>query len=164
MIWQSYNSDVPPLSMLCALQATFKQCEATAGGATFFVDSSTLIEGPVTMTGCNATIDGGALAVIAGTLRITGLLCASNNTAASNGAFAAIVGGLLEVTSGANVSVGDNTPANSTLFLKGELKCGADSSPWASPQFYSVQGPLCACSAAFEANTSTTCDSCGNKG
>lgn len=133
----------------------------------YTVFGDTTIEGPVTMTGCRATADGGALLNDRGIINITGILCASNNTAANNGGFALLDRGVLEVASGANVSVGDNTPTSSTLFVGGAgsvVKCGADSTPWASAQVYSVQGPLCGCSAAFEAGNSTTCNACGNKG
>lgn len=102
-------------------------------------------------------------------LNITGVLCASNNTAANTGGFAYLAGGLLEVASGASVNVGDNTPETSTVHLDVyagvvKVKCGADSPPWANRGSYFVQGPLCACSAAFEANKSTTCDRCGSLG
>lgn len=124
------------------------------------------LQGPLSISGNAAELAGGAFGVFGGRLNISGAVCATNNTAGQTGSFADVRGSSLNVESGAVVNVGDNTPANSTLNVDayGEVRCGADSSPWASDKVYSVQGPLCACSAAFEAGTSTTCDSCGSRG
>jgi hypothetical protein len=127
--------------------------------------------GPLTISGNAAEVFGGALCVFGGRLNISGTVCATNNTVTASGvggSFAAVDGSSLNVETGAVVNVGENSPdAKPTLLLQrgasGSMTCGSGSSSWVDGE-YVIQGPLCACTAAFEAGTSTTCDSCGSRG
>lgn len=120
----------------------------------------------MSISGNAAGAFGGAFCMDGGRLNISGAVCATNNTAGKAGSFAVVrSGAVLNVDGSAVVNVGENRSGDESIVLvdRSSVTCGLSSPSWANGAYF-VQGPLCACSAAFEAGASNTCDICGSRG
>lgn len=137
------------------------------GGAAIYASTTAdiTIEGRLTLVGNRAgDRAAGLLLVDSARVHITGSVCATNNSVGVAGGFASIMDqAVLQIDSGSAANVANNSPDTVELQGNASVLCGSSSAPsWVGGN-YTIEGPLCKCSTAFQEGTSSTCN-CGAAG